>query len=77
MANPTQLATDVNDLTDVQIEELNNYFNGGITLIKTGASTEIQDIASDLNGLSVADRATFKTELNTKSGGSKGSHFPC
>jgi len=77
MADPTTLANQANGLTRAELRKLNNYLNGGISESELGATTEIQDLASDINALTGGDRATFSSALDTASGGGKKSHWPC
>ena len=75
---PAQIASDVNALNTGELKKFNYVCNEtDIYEMQTGAGTAIQNLAAEVDTLSETDLATFATELNTVSGGGKGSRRPC
>lgn len=73
-----QIAQDVANLNDSGISKFNNVCTATqIYKMQTGASMTIQDLASEVDGLTTEGLSIFATELLSLSGNAKGSRRPC
>jgi len=76
---PSELAESVAGLSNSEIRKLNHALTlTEVAQLELGASTSLQDLASDIDALDAGDYALFKAALTTESGGTKrGTRRPC